>query len=145
MILLSNDTVVFYVDESTLLSTSDNAFDHLLPLKTGEKSQRSLSLPNVSSSELEIILLAIYNRSNQPPTPTPTPSPDIDIQTITNSIDKFVVFVPFSSSAPVRSGGLPRYRRPGYRRVESDAVTGCVGYLGGSGEEDGVEVFDEAF
>ncbi|KAJ8095925.1 hypothetical protein PM082_015146 [Marasmius tenuissimus] len=88
MILLPNDSVVFYVDESTLLSASDNSFDHMLPLTTREKSQRTLHLPNFSSTELEIVLLAIYNHSN----PSPSPSPHIDIQTIINSIDKFIVF-----------------------------------------------------
>ncbi|KAF9256881.1 hypothetical protein L218DRAFT_949615 [Marasmius fiardii PR-910] len=62
MTLLSNDSVVFYTHERTLLQASNNSFRNLLPLQTGtEYEERVVFLPDIASPELEIMLLAVHN------------------------------------------------------------------------------------
>ncbi|KAL0574217.1 hypothetical protein V5O48_007737 [Marasmius crinis-equi] len=87
MILLSNDSVVFYADESTLLRNSKNSFDHLLPFNTKERSKRLLRLPEISSSELELMCRAIYNVSDTPKLPL-----NAEIPVIMDALDKLVIF-----------------------------------------------------
>ncbi|KAG7093199.1 hypothetical protein E1B28_006889 [Marasmius oreades] len=89
MILLSNDSVVFYTCETTLLSVSTNSFRNLLPFPTQHgdgsinPSERILTLPEIPSSELEIILLAIHN------IPRKSASNSLfDVNTLTRAIDR---------------------------------------------------------
>ncbi|KAG7093200.1 hypothetical protein E1B28_006890 [Marasmius oreades] len=91
MILLSNDSVVFYTCETTLLDVSTNSFRNLLPFPfpthhgdgSINPSERILTLPEIPSSELEIMLLAIHN------VPRNNNSPSLfDVNIITRAIDR---------------------------------------------------------
>uniref|UniRef100_A0A0W0F1X0 BTB domain-containing protein n=1 Tax=Moniliophthora roreri TaxID=221103 RepID=A0A0W0F1X0_MONRR len=60
LILISQNSVLFYVDEYSLLRFSNNSFKGLLPLPDWEREKRIIFLPDLPSSELEILLQAIY-------------------------------------------------------------------------------------
>ncbi|KAI3616091.1 hypothetical protein WG66_013931 [Moniliophthora roreri] len=62
--LISNDFVIFYADQSTLLRLSNNNFKGLLPLPN--RQHKEVFLQDLSSSELEIFLQAIYNIPTTP-------------------------------------------------------------------------------
>ncbi|KAG7093204.1 hypothetical protein E1B28_006891 [Marasmius oreades] len=85
MTLISNDSVVFYTHEATLFKASTNHFNNLLPFPTPaqhDPSERILTLPEISSSELQIMLLAIYK------VPAGDPSFSlVDINTLIRAID----------------------------------------------------------
>ncbi|KAL0062013.1 hypothetical protein AAF712_011091 [Marasmius tenuissimus] len=83
MLLLSGDSVMFYTNEQTLLDASNNSFKHLLPFTSKELSQRVLFLSDISSSELEIMLRAVHDISND----AGQSVIDVDIQTLIRSID----------------------------------------------------------
>ncbi|KAL0062784.1 hypothetical protein AAF712_010322 [Marasmius tenuissimus] len=85
-LLLSSDSVIFYVDEATLLRVSSNSFKGLLPLTTQDKSQRVLFMRDVSSSELDIMLQAAYN------VPSTTAPAVVDIQVLLNAVDRFLEY-----------------------------------------------------
>ncbi|KAL0573119.1 hypothetical protein V5O48_008841 [Marasmius crinis-equi] len=102
MILFSNDSIAFYTDEQTLLRTSTNSFNHLLPL-TAETSERTLFLPEISSSELEIMLRGIHN------VPSETAQASIDIQTLTRAIDHLPVYGISPSTCITPTSHLYRY------------------------------------
>ncbi|KAK7052867.1 hypothetical protein VNI00_004186 [Paramarasmius palmivorus] len=59
-ILFSSDSVMFYVDEYTLLQFSNNNFRGLLPFLGQDAESRMLFLHDIHSSELEIALQALY-------------------------------------------------------------------------------------
>ncbi|KAF9256884.1 hypothetical protein L218DRAFT_159304 [Marasmius fiardii PR-910] len=66
MVLISNDSVIFYTTESILLEMSSNSFHNLLPIPkrphpSVDPSERFLFLPEFHSSELEIFLQAVYS------------------------------------------------------------------------------------
>ncbi|KAK1221532.1 hypothetical protein PQX77_015651 [Marasmius sp. AFHP31] len=84
-ILLSSDSVVFYVDEATLLRVSSNSFKGLLPLMTEDKSQRILSMRDITSSELHNMPQAIYNVSGTTPAV-------VDIQFLLAAVDRFLEY-----------------------------------------------------
>ncbi|KAI3616247.1 hypothetical protein WG66_013936 [Moniliophthora roreri] len=65
--LISQNSVLFYVDEYSLLRFSNNNFKGLLPLPDQAREKRIIFLPDLPSSELEILLQAIYR------VPTSTP------------------------------------------------------------------------
>ncbi|ESK93449.1 hypothetical protein Moror_1730 [Moniliophthora roreri MCA 2997] len=83
MILLTSDSVIFYVDEYTLLKVSDNHFHGLLPLQSKEKRERIVFVPAIHSSELQVVLQCLYDVSS-------IPLPDLD--TILQGIDRLSVF-----------------------------------------------------
>ncbi|KAG7091395.1 hypothetical protein E1B28_010432 [Marasmius oreades] len=87
MILLSSDLIVFYVNESTLLKASTNSFNNMLPRETKGKFERLLFLSDTTSSELDLILRAIYNISSDVAPPANT-----DVRNVTGVIDKFPSF-----------------------------------------------------
>ncbi|ESK95215.1 hypothetical protein Moror_3973 [Moniliophthora roreri MCA 2997] len=58
--LISRDSVVFYVDEYSLLQFSNNNFKGLLPVPDQAREKRTIFLPDLPLSELEILLQAIY-------------------------------------------------------------------------------------
>ncbi|KAK1221534.1 hypothetical protein PQX77_015653 [Marasmius sp. AFHP31] len=82
-ILLTSDSVIFYVDEATLLRVSNNSFKGLLPLTTEDKSQRILFMTEITSSELDIMLQAVYN------TPSSTISGAANIKVLLSAVDQF--------------------------------------------------------
>ncbi|KAJ8081784.1 hypothetical protein PM082_007630 [Marasmius tenuissimus] len=84
MILLTSDSVIFYIDEATLLRVSTNSFKSLLPLTTEDKSQRILFMRDISSSELDIMLQAVYN------VPSSTIPGATDIQVLLSAVDQFM-------------------------------------------------------
>ncbi|KAK7039029.1 hypothetical protein VNI00_010421 [Paramarasmius palmivorus] len=65
MILVSADNVVFYVDEHTLYSNSNNQFNGLLPLQAMGQENRILPLQEIVSSELQVFLQSIYNVASE--------------------------------------------------------------------------------
>ncbi|KAK1221533.1 hypothetical protein PQX77_015652 [Marasmius sp. AFHP31] len=85
-ILLSNDSILFYVDEATLLRVSSNSFKGLLPLTMEDKSQRILFMRDISSSELDIMLQAIYNL------PSTTAPAVVNIQVLLSAVDRFLEY-----------------------------------------------------
>ncbi|ESK95262.1 hypothetical protein Moror_4020 [Moniliophthora roreri MCA 2997] len=56
--LISNDFVVFYADQSTLLRLSNNNFNNLLPLSNWQ--HKEVLLQDIPSPELDLLLQAIY-------------------------------------------------------------------------------------
>ncbi|KAF5361442.1 hypothetical protein D9758_006149 [Tetrapyrgos nigripes] len=60
IILISSDSVVFYVAQAALLSASDNSFGGLLPVTSEYNIERVRYLPKVQSSELNVMLHIIY-------------------------------------------------------------------------------------
>ena len=82
MLLLSSDSVMFYTNEEILLNASNNSFRHLLPFGSKELSQRVL-VTDLSSSELEIVLRAIFDVPNS----DVRPLIDVDVKTLTRAID----------------------------------------------------------
>ncbi|KAL0062127.1 hypothetical protein AAF712_011054 [Marasmius tenuissimus] len=85
IILLSSDGVVFYVNEDTLLSKSNNSFKSLLPLASKESLQRTLFLADIPSPELQIILRVIHGVEIDT-------SPSIEFQALVRAIDHFPVY-----------------------------------------------------
>ncbi|KAK7040209.1 hypothetical protein VNI00_010015 [Paramarasmius palmivorus] len=83
LILLTTDSVIFYVDENTLLNASNNQFNSRLPLPTREKQKRVVFLPGVTSPELQIVLQCLYNVPNGD-------MPDID--TVIRGIDRLSTY-----------------------------------------------------
>ncbi|KAL0062785.1 hypothetical protein AAF712_010323 [Marasmius tenuissimus] len=84
MILLTSDSIIFYIDEATLLRVSANSFKSLLPLTTEDKSQRVLFMRDISSDELDIMLQAVYN------VPGSTIPGKTDIQVLLSAVDQFM-------------------------------------------------------
>ncbi|KAL0566929.1 hypothetical protein V5O48_015067 [Marasmius crinis-equi] len=81
LVLLTSDSVVFFVDETTLLQASSNSFKSLLPITAKDQLQRFLFMEDIPSVELEYILQAIYNiRGNSVPA-------FVDIQTLIRAVD----------------------------------------------------------
>ncbi|KAI6140945.1 hypothetical protein EDD17DRAFT_1712878 [Pisolithus thermaeus] len=65
LVLLSSDSVYFYVHQHVLLAASDNSFNSLLPLSPRTESglvEFAVPIPE-PSAELNIVLHAIYNMS----------------------------------------------------------------------------------
>ncbi|KAK7062532.1 hypothetical protein VNI00_000020 [Paramarasmius palmivorus] len=60
-ILLSFDSIIFYVDEDTICKASNNGFNGILPLQAKESLQRLVYVPKLLSSELQIMLQVIYD------------------------------------------------------------------------------------
>ncbi|KAL0579262.1 hypothetical protein V5O48_002766 [Marasmius crinis-equi] len=86
LILLTSDSVVFYVDEATLLQASSNSFKSLLPITAENQMQRILFMEDIPSAELEYMLQAIYNvRGN-------TVSAAANIQTLMRAVDRLPVY-----------------------------------------------------
>ncbi|THU78871.1 hypothetical protein K435DRAFT_699157, partial [Dendrothele bispora CBS 962.96] len=52
--------VVFFVDQQTLLNLSTNSFNSLLPITSTHETERLIHLPQIHSSELNILLHALY-------------------------------------------------------------------------------------
>ncbi|KAK1229981.1 hypothetical protein PQX77_006944 [Marasmius sp. AFHP31] len=61
LVLISGDLVLFHVDEATLINKSTDSFKDLLPVPPKEGSSKSLLLGDIPSTELEIVLQAIYD------------------------------------------------------------------------------------
>ncbi|ESK91460.1 hypothetical protein Moror_2684 [Moniliophthora roreri MCA 2997] len=70
VMFLSKDCLLFYADEHTLLQSSNNNFKGLLPLNGQEMEERIIFLKDLASSELEIILQAIYHAPSSKENPT---------------------------------------------------------------------------
>ncbi|KAF5363210.1 hypothetical protein D9758_008358 [Tetrapyrgos nigripes] len=60
IVLTTSDAVVFYVNQKILLKASQNCFNGLLPVISLEETERVRNLPDVHSSELNIILHILY-------------------------------------------------------------------------------------
>ncbi|KAK7029570.1 hypothetical protein VNI00_014447 [Paramarasmius palmivorus] len=60
MILLSKDSVTFYVNEYSLLRYSNNNFNGLLPFHSEYREGRMIFLRHLPSAELDILLQSIY-------------------------------------------------------------------------------------
>ncbi|KAJ8081607.1 hypothetical protein PM082_007453 [Marasmius tenuissimus] len=60
LVLVSSDLVLFHVNEATLINKSNNNFKDLLPLLS-ENSSRILSLADIPSTGLEIVLQETYD------------------------------------------------------------------------------------
>ncbi|THU89732.1 hypothetical protein K435DRAFT_760818 [Dendrothele bispora CBS 962.96] len=58
--LISSDGVVFFVDQQTLLNLSTNSFNSLLPITSTHETERLIHLPQIHSSELNILLHVLY-------------------------------------------------------------------------------------
>ncbi|KAF9262586.1 hypothetical protein L218DRAFT_928987 [Marasmius fiardii PR-910] len=87
MILISGDSVVFYVNEGALMNASTNSFKDMLPRKGEGTFERLLLLGETTATELEFVLRAVYDISNDSAPPANT-----DIRTVTSVIDKFPSF-----------------------------------------------------
>lgn len=70
LIILSSDSVFFYVHEHKILAASTNGFNSLLPLKEREDAGNILPL-HLDSVVLNILLHTIYNMSAAHYAPTP--------------------------------------------------------------------------
>ncbi|KAF5361504.1 hypothetical protein D9758_006143 [Tetrapyrgos nigripes] len=60
IILISSDSVVFYVAQAALLNASENSFGDLFPVTSEDKLERVRYLPKVQSSELNVMMHIIY-------------------------------------------------------------------------------------
>ncbi|KAK7039033.1 hypothetical protein VNI00_010425 [Paramarasmius palmivorus] len=60
IILISKDSVLFHADEYSLLQFSNNCFKGLLPLPSRDRDKRMIFLRDLHSSELDVLLQAIY-------------------------------------------------------------------------------------
>ncbi|KAK7043174.1 hypothetical protein VNI00_008528 [Paramarasmius palmivorus] len=70
---ITSDSVLFYVDEKTILRASKNNFSSLLPLNTLENIHRVVYV-DLHSTELQVILQVIYDVSYDSDNPNPGPS-----------------------------------------------------------------------
>ncbi|THU90259.1 hypothetical protein K435DRAFT_821195 [Dendrothele bispora CBS 962.96] len=61
VMLMSSDAVVFYVNQQTLLNLSTNSFNSLLPITPIHGAEHPIHLPQIHSSELNILLHILYN------------------------------------------------------------------------------------
>jgi hypothetical protein len=70
IIFISSDAVVFYVDQDSLLKTSNNSFGGLLPVVAQSRNERVRHLADIHSSELNVILHILYNTDCAPYNPS---------------------------------------------------------------------------
>ncbi|KAJ8081628.1 hypothetical protein PM082_007474 [Marasmius tenuissimus] len=102
LVLISSDLVLFHVDETTLVDKSTDSFKNLLPLPT-EDSSRSLFMGDIPSTELEIMLRAIYDvESNVLPS-------TMQIATLIRAIDRLKTFGVQPSACITQGSHLYRY------------------------------------
>ncbi|ESK90847.1 hypothetical protein Moror_16485 [Moniliophthora roreri MCA 2997] len=92
VILITYDPVGYYVDEYTLLKYSNNHFKGLLPLAYKEKEKRLIFLRDISSSELDIVLQAIYNIAQSTTTPGSGVGSALDFQVLAKGIGWLSIF-----------------------------------------------------
>ncbi|KAI3611665.1 hypothetical protein WG66_007767 [Moniliophthora roreri] len=125
IILVSKDSVSFYTDEYTLLRLSNNNFNGLLPLPSQASVNRMVFLKNLPSSELKIVLHAIYV--------------NVPITSSGNSLDDFqllargIGWLP-TFGIPVKSVILPR--TPLFNRMLSFAPLHSVEVYSLAGHHD---------